>query len=157
MKQFIVMAAVLPLLLTFMVQFGIEMRVADIKQDTTEIVYEYAEYARLNGGFMAIKNDLKAALAIRMKVNLDKVFIKHYDEYEDLDFSGPQWEAGEVFMYLDDGPKYKGYGQIPGEFIRYKVVIKIHDVVAGAGLLGIDDATVPFTIEGRVLSERLRP
>lgn len=153
MKQFIVMAAVLPLLLTFMVQFGIEMRVADIKQDTTEIVYEYAEYARLNGGFMAIKNDLKASLAIRMKVNTEKVFITHYNG----DFSEAQIEEGEVFMYLDDGPLYKGYGEIPGEFIRYKVVIKIHDVVAGAGLLGIDDATVYFPIEGRVLSERLRP
>lgn len=153
MKQFIVMAAVLPLLLTFMVQFGTEMRVADIKQDTTEIVYEYAEYARLDGGFMAVKNDLKAALAVRMKVNLDKVFITHFNG----DFSEAQIREGEIFMYLDDGPLYKGYAQIPGEFVRYKVLVKIHDVVAGSGLLGIDDATIIFPIEGRVLSERLRP
>ena len=153
MKNFIVLAAALPLLLIFMMQFGTEMKVADIKNDTMEIVYEHAERARLDGGFLAVKNDLKAALSVRMNVDLDDVYITNYSGT----FTAAEMELGEVFMYLDDGPLYKGYSHVPSEFVRYKVFIKIHDVVSGSRFFGIEDATVMYPIEGKIMSERLRP
>lgn len=153
MKQFIVMAAVLPLMMIILLQFGTEMKISDIKHDATEIVYEYAEQARGEGGFAAIKSSLGSALSVRMNVPVDSVLIKSYSDT----FSEAEMETGEIFMNLDNGPLYKGYGTIPSEFVRYKIQIKVHDVVSGSGLLGISDPTILFKIEGKMLSEKLRP
>ena len=152
MKQIIVLSAVLPLLLVFAMNFSAQARTATIRADTAEIVTEYASYARQEGGFATLKTGLKESLAARLGVESDTILVMEYTEDSPIgwgDFEG-------AVLYLDNGPLYKGATYDTGEYIRYRVELKIRDTVAGAGYFGISDPTSKYVIEGQVLSERLK-
>lgn len=137
MKQIIVLAAILPLLLVFIVQFTLQEQNAQIKIGIANDVYAAAEQARQDGCFTAVNiSRLKAQLASRAGT-----------------------EEPEIRIAADGVPKYRVNSYNENERIHYKVEIPIKKAMAGNRFFGIRDEENRgiFVIENDVASERLRP
>lgn len=137
MKQIIVLAAILPLLLIFIAQFTLQEKNAQIKRGIASDVYAAAEQARQDGCFTAANLDrLKKQLASR---------------------SGT--EESEILIAADEVPKYRVNSYNENERIHYKVEVPIKKAMAGNRYFGISDEENRgiFVIENDVASERLRP
>jgi hypothetical protein len=137
MKQIIVLAAILPLLLIFIAQFTLQEKNAQVKMGIANDVYAAAEQARQDGCFTAANiNRLKQQLASR---------------------SGT--EESEILIAADEVPKYRVNSYNENERIHYKVKVPINKAMAGNRFFGIGDEENRgvFVIENDIASERLRP
>ncbi|MDR0423988.1 MAG: hypothetical protein LBH39_00765, partial [Clostridiales Family XIII bacterium] len=115
MKQFIVMAAVLPILMIFVMQFSLEQQNQNRIAALQEIVYSVKEQARQEGRFTpAMKAELAAAAA----------------RFFDVD-------AGEIVVEADSDIKYRKNAFDERELIHYRIKAPIKKVMAGNRFLGI--------------------
>lgn len=137
MKQVIVLAAILPLLLVFVVQFTLQEQNAQMKMGLAGDVYAAAEQARQDGCFTAANiSRLKAQLASRAGV-----------------------QESEILIDADEVPKYRVNSYNENERIHYRIEVPIAQAMAGNRFFGIDDEENRgvFVIENDVASERLKP
>ncbi len=137
MKQIIVLAAILPLLLIFIAQFTLQEKNAQVKMGIANDVYAAAEQARQDGCFTAANiNRLKQQLASR---------------------SGA--EESEILIAADEVSKYRVNSYIENERIHYRIEVPIKSVMAGNRFFGISDKENrgALVIENDIASERLRP
>lgn len=137
MKQIIVLAAILPLLLIFIVQFTLQEKNAQMKMDIANDVYAAAEQARQDGCFTEANiSRLKQQLVSRMRTQEAKIVV----------------DADEV-------PKYRVNSYNENERIHYRVEVPITSVMAGNRFFGISDEENrgAFVIENDIASERLMP
>lgn len=137
MKQVIVLAALLPLLLIFVVQFTLQEKNAQMKMGIARDVYAAAEQARQDGCFTAANiNQLKQQLALRSGV-----------------------QESEILIEADKIPKYRVNSYSANEKIQYKVSVPIKRAMAGNRFFGIKDEENRgiLVIENDIASERLKP
>ncbi|MCR5481457.1 MAG: hypothetical protein K6F52_01490 [Clostridia bacterium] len=133
MKQFMVLMAVLPLLMVFILQMTYDQRVTAQISAVQEIVYSAKEDARLAGAFTP---DIQA----RMRSEIAKALAI---------------EESEVILECDsDIKKRDGFSE--NRMIRYKVKVPLHDVMAGGALLGVEEENeAGFVIDSFTASEKL--
>ncbi|MDR1245560.1 MAG: hypothetical protein LBK57_00850 [Clostridiales Family XIII bacterium] len=136
MKQFIVLAAILPLLMVFVMQFALEQmnqgRIAALQ----ELVYSAKEQAKQEGRFTPeIKSALARDIAERFEI-----------------------DAGDVVIESDNRVKYRRNRFDEREMIEYRVEVPIDKIMAGNRLMGIADADNAgrYVIKGSTASEKLR-
>ena len=136
MKQFIVLAAMLPLIMVFIMQFALEQmnqgRIAALQ----ELVYGAKEQAKQEGRFTpAIKAALARDIAERFKLN-----------------------ESDIVIETDDRVKYRRNAFDEREMITYRVEVPIERIMAGNRLMGISDEENAgvYVVEGSTASEKLR-
>jgi hypothetical protein len=136
LKQFIVLAATLPLLMVFVMQFALEQmnqgRIAALQ----ELVYGAKEQAKQEGRFTpAIKQALARDIAARFKI-----------------------AESDVVIEADNHVKYRRNRFDEREMIAYRIEVPIEKIMAGNRLMGISDEANAgrYVIEGRTASEKLR-
>lgn len=137
MKQVIVLAAILPLLLIFIVQFTLQEKNAQMKMSIANDVYTAAEQARQDGCFTAENvNRLRQQLASR---------------------AGAQ--ESEILIDADEVPHYRVNSYNENERIHYRIEVPVASVMAGNRFFGISDEENRgiFVLENDIASERLRP
>jgi len=135
MKQLIVLMAVLPMMLLFVMQFAYEQQRNDRIGKFQEIVYSSKEQARQDGCFTE-----------ENIANLKK-------------------ESGRVFGVAEDEivfegttvPKFRVNKFDERELIHYRIGTPVRNMMAGAGLLGISDDQnrMYYVIESWAASEKL--
>lgn len=136
MKQFIVLIAVLPILLLFLVQFTLEQKNSYNISLLQEIVYSAKEEAKQAGCFTPkIKNDLTAKIIKQFKI-----------------------DKNDILLQLEEVVKYRTSEFDERELIHYKISVPIEKVMAGNKIMGISDAENRglFIIESWTASERLK-
>jgi hypothetical protein len=136
LKQFIVLAATLPLLMVFVMHFALEQmnqgRIAALQ----ELVYSAKERAKQEGRFTpAIKQALARDIAARFEIDESAVVIE-----------------------ADDRVKYRRNRFDEREMIAYRIEVPIEKIMAGNRLMGISDEANAgrYVIEGSTASEKLR-
>ncbi|MBO5667237.1 MAG: hypothetical protein J6S45_07305, partial [Firmicutes bacterium] len=122
MKQLIVLSAVLPLMLVFLLQFTLDQRNAYNISQFQEIVYTAREEARQEGCFTReIEARLKEAVADSFEISQDEI----------------QMEATRTVQYrVQSGEGFDPNGRQRG-MIYYKVTVPIDRLMAGHRLFGI--------------------
>jgi hypothetical protein len=130
------LAAVLPLLMVFVMQFALEQmnqgRIAALQ----ELVYGAKEQAKQEGRFTpAIKSALARDIAERFRIS-----------------------ESEVVIEADNRVKYRRNKFDEREMIAYRIEVPIEKIMAGNRLLGISDEANAgrYVIEGSTASEKLR-
>ena len=134
MKQFIVLLAILPIMLLFMMQFSLEQQKSAKAALITDIVYEAKEEAKQQGGFDidALREELSE------KLGLDP---------SDIYIEAPGVRS--VKRIEKDGSR---------GVIKYTVIVPIGETVAGRKYLGISDERVyGYKIESSCPSEYIGP
>ena len=142
MKQLIVLSAVLPLMLVFLLQFTLDQKNAYNISQFQEIVYTAREEARQEGCFT---QDIEG----RLKQQVAKSFGIAEEEI--------QMEATRTVQYrVQSGEGFDPNGRQRG-MIYYKVTVPIHRLMAGHRLFGIkeEENKGTYTVEGYAASERL--
>lgn len=140
MKQLIVLAAVLPLLLLFVLQFSIQEQRHYQMARAEEITAAACEQAKLDGCFTTEKKEaLRRELATVFGEPADAVEIKSTDEI--------RYRANEPAERRERG------------MIEYEIRVPVSRLMAGNRLLGITDEENRgvYTMQGRLASERLMP
>lgn len=135
MKQFIVMTAVLPFLLIFMLQFTVEQVNHHHISHLQQIVNESAQVAKQDGFFTEENIN-------RMRTEIASVF---------------SISPAEIVIEADTTPKYRVNRFDERELIHYKVQVPIDRLVAGSSFFGISDSENRgmYTIESYTASELL--
>ncbi|MDO4553038.1 MAG: hypothetical protein Q4C22_05825 [Bacillota bacterium] len=138
MKQLIVLAGVLPLLLVFMMQYTLDQKNSASVSWLQEQVYTAKEQAKQEGYFSeeiteALRENISRGLGI-----------------------SPE----EVVIVATDTPRYRVNsfaGSQERGLIEYSVSVPIEKVMAGGRLFGIreEENRAVYTIEGVTASERL--
>ncbi len=135
MKQLIVLMAVLPLMLIFIMQYSFEQHNNTNIGRLQNYIYTAKEQAKQDGYFteeniLALKSDIAKAFDI---------------------------DATEVVFEGTTVPKYRINQFDERELIYYKVGVPIGRLMAGAKLFGIsaEDNKMVYTIENYTASERL--
>lgn len=134
MKQLLVIMAVLPLLLIFLLQAVYDQKTAGDISTIQALVYATKEEARQEGIFsQALQERLKNDLSESLNIDEDEIIIE-----------------------CDDVIKYR-YSPGAGRNIYYKISVPVKDVMAGGGMLGIGDEENSFvyTIDSYTASEKL--
>lgn len=138
MKQLIVLACVLPILLLFLAQYALDQRNSAAISLFQEQVYTAKEQARQEGCFTPeIKGQLRERIGSKLGIDPVSVVI----------------EATEIRQY-----RVNYYDSKAGRgLIHYKICIPIEKFVAGGTLLGIrpEENRGFYTIEGTTASEKL--
>ena len=137
MKQFIVMLAVLPLMLVFLLQFSLEQQNSVKIAAVSDIVYAAKEEAKQAGAFTAeIQAGMKRRISERLGIPESEIIIES--------------EVSEV--YRVDSERGRG-------IISYRVSVPIGSIVAGRSLFGIreEDNRYVYTIRSITASEKLSP
>ncbi|PKM85330.1 MAG: hypothetical protein CVU86_02610 [Firmicutes bacterium HGW-Firmicutes-11] len=137
MKQLIVLAAVLPILLVFLAQFTLDQQNGIAVSIVQEHVYTAKEKAKQEGYFSEeIKNELRAELSQALRISPQDVMI----------------EATETVQYRINHFDPGGRG-----ILHYKISIPLSRLMSGGRMMGLDEAenTRLFTVEGSTASERL--
>ena len=137
MKQFIVMLAVLPLMLVFLLQFSLEQQNSVKIAAVSDIVYSAKEEAKQAGAFTAeIQAGMKRRISERLGIPESEIIIES--------------ELSEV--YRVDSERGRG-------IISYRVSVPIGSIVAGRSLFGIreEDNRYVYTIRSITASEKLSP
>lgn len=134
MKQFIVLIAVLPIMMVFLLQFSVDQVNSEKIAYIQSVVYSAKEDAKQEGCFTEeiterIKSEISQGLDIP-------------EEY--------------VEVIADDEVKYR-YSKGEGRIINYKVSVRLDGIMAGGALLGIseDENSTVYTIESYTASERI--
>ena len=132
MKQFIVLAAVLPIMLLFLAQFALD-QMNDTKISLAgDVVHAAKEQAKQNGGFDV--ESLRSELAEKLKVDESLIIIE----------ASP---AGSVPRILENGER---------GIINYYVKFPVGSVMTGKSFFGIkDNKTYGYVIESCAPSEYL--
>lgn len=137
MKQFIVLIATIPILLTLVLNFGQITLNSSKEKKVNELVYTSVQLAKQEGCFTAknIKN-LKTEISKIMKIDEDRIEIE-----------------------ADQTPRYRVNEYNENELISYRVIVPVDKIVAGNKIFGISDSENKgqIIIENAVVSERLRP
>lgn len=134
MKQFIVLIAVLPIMLVFLCQFTYDQRTGESIAYIQSVVYGAKEDAKQEGEF---SDEIK------------KRIIKDIA-------SGLGIPENYVTVEADAGEKRR-YALGEGRLINYKVSVRLDNVMAGGGLMGIatnKNYTV-YVIDSYTASEKL--
>ncbi len=137
MKQLIVLMAILPLMMLFVLQYSVEQKNHYNISLLQNIVYESKEQAKQDGYFTPGNiSGLKTRIARAFEVNED-----------------------EIVFETDTVPKYRVNEFDERELIYYKVSVPINRITAGSGFFGIDgkENRGLYTIEGNTASELLKP
>ena len=142
MKQFLVLAAILPLMLVFFVQFSMDQINSSRIGILSDMVYAAKEEAKQEGCFTAqIKSELTANIASALQIDTADVRIEATDtvRYRIMEadrYGNDDWERGLIY---------------------YKVSVPIGELMAGRRLFGIreQDNVYYYTIESYTASERL--
>ena len=142
MKQFLVLAAILPLMLVFFVQFSMDQINSSRIGILSDMVYAAKEEAKQEGCFTAqIKSELTANIASALQIDPADVRIEATDtvRYRIMEadrYGNDDWERGLIY---------------------YKVSVPIGELMAGRRLFGIreQDNVYYYTIENYTASERL--
>jgi hypothetical protein len=137
-KQLIVLAAILPLMLIFMAQYTLDQKNSVAINTLQEKVYTAKEQAKQEGCFTEeIKRELKANISLALGI-------------EENDISITATETRQYRINYFDSSRERG-------LIHYSVSIPIDKIMAGGRLLGIrdEDNTTLYTVEGTTASERL--
>lgn len=136
MKQFIVLMAVLPILVLFMLQFMLDQKNHDNIGRLQEYVYTAKEQAKQKGCFTW---EIRKEMVDKIKESF-------------------QIEEGEMVLILDDVPRYRTTGFDERELIHYQVSVPIKKIMAGHRFFGISDEQNRgmYTIENWTASELLR-
>lgn len=137
MKQVIVLAAILPLLLIFIVQFTLQEKNTQMKMGIANEVYTAAEQARQDGCFTAENiSRLRQQVAFRAEV-----------------------QESDILIVADEVPRYRVNSYNENERIHYRIEVPIARVMAGNRFFGISDEenSGAYVIENNISSERLRP
>ena len=137
MKQFIVLAAVLPLMLLFVAQYAIDQRNHAATAIAEEEIRAACELARSAGCFtQEIRTQLKSNLAEKLGLS-----------------------PTDITVTADEGVVYRlNYFDSTGErgLIRYSVSVPIGRVMAVSGLFSTNTPnTRVLTVRGTMASERL--
>jgi hypothetical protein len=135
-KQLIVLLAVLPVLLLFLIQFALDQRNNDNISRFQECVYQAKEQAKQQGCFTSeIKEEM-----------IRKIRNDFHVEKEDL------------VIDVEEVPRYRTSVFDERELIHYKVSVPIEKIMAGNRLMGIPDHENRgmYTIESWTASELLR-
>ncbi len=138
MKQFIVLAAVLPLLLLFMAQYCLDQKNSQMVSTFQQQVYVAKEEAKQKGCFTAeIKDKLRSDLSEALGVEESEILI----------------EATETKQYRLNYFDESGTRGM----IHYKVTLPLGKVMAGGKLLGIreEENQGSYSVEGSTASECL--
>ena len=139
MKEFMVLAAVLPLMLIFCLQFSFDQMNNARIQQLNDIVYSAKEQAKQDGCFTDETREKMIADIV------DKLGV----------------DASAVRVELDVAPtdRLAAYGNFSGDdgLIHYRVVVDIGEAMAGASLFKIRKAENVYTyvIDSYTASERL--
>ncbi len=137
MKQFIVMLAVLPLMLVFLLQFSLEQQNSVKIAAVSDIVYAAKEEAKQAGAFTAeIQAGMKRRISERLGIPESEIVI----------------ESGLSEVYRVDSERGR-------RIISYRVSVPIGSIVAGRSLFGIreEDNRYVYTIRSITASEKLSP
>ena len=137
MKQLIVLAAVLPILLVFLAQFTLDQKNGIAVGIVQEHVYTAKEKAKQEGYFSEeIKNELRAELSRSLQISPQDVVI----------------EATETIQYRINHFDPGGRG-----ILHYRISIPLNGLMSGGRMMGLDEAENRrlFTVEGSTASERL--
>jgi len=135
LKQLIVLLAVLPFMMIFLMQYTVEQENHYNISLLQQMVYESKEQAKQDGYFTAENiSDLKMKISDTFDVGQD-----------------------EINIITDSIPKYRVNQFDERELIYYKVQVPINRIVAGAGFFGIDEEENKglYTIESYTASELL--
>ena len=134
MKQFLVLLAVLPVMLLFMMQFALEQQKSAKIAMITDIVYAAKEEAKQNGGFD--EDALRSELSEKLGVDASDIMIE-----------APPVHS--VRRIEKDGSR---------GVIEYTVIVPIGEIYAGKRYLGIEDsARYGYRIESAAPSEYIGP
>lgn len=142
MKQFLVLAAILPLMLVFFVQFSMDQINSSRIGILSDMVYAAKEEAKQEGCFTAqIRSNLTANIASALQIDPSDVRIEATDtvRYRIMEadrYGNEDWERGLIY---------------------YKVSVPIGELMAGRRLFGIreQDNVYYYTIESYTASEKL--
>ncbi|MDD2215977.1 MAG: hypothetical protein PHE41_05350 [Eubacteriales bacterium] len=138
MKQLIVLAAVLPLMLIFLAQYTLDQKNNAIISTLQQQVYTAKEKAKQEGCFTEeIKRELRDQISFDLGIESEEILI--------IATETRQYRIN----YFDEHGK-RG-------LIHYRVSVPIDRVMAGGRLLGIqkEKNRTLFTVEGSTASERL--
>ncbi len=141
MKQFMVLAACLPLLLVFLVQFSLDQINSSRAGIFSDAVYAAKEKAKQEGCFTEeIRDELRQTLSERLGIDPSSVFI----------------EADETPVYRVE---YSAGSDPSRGLIHYRVSVPIGEMMAGRRLFGIsgEDNVRSCVIESRTPSELIMP
>ena len=136
MKQLIVLLAILPFLMIFMMQYSLEQENHYNISLLQQMVYEAKEQAKQEGYFTA-----ENIAYLREKIS-------------DTFSVSPE----EIVIETDTIPKYRVNQFDERELIHYKIQVPLNRILAGAGFFGIDaeENRGMYTIESDTASELLR-
>ncbi|NLP29846.1 MAG: hypothetical protein GX363_01805 [Clostridiales bacterium] len=138
MKQLIVLAAILPLMLIFMAQYTLDQKNSATISILQEQVYTAKEKAKQEGCFTEeIKNELKENISRLLDIDKEEINI---DATESRQYR---------INYFDPSRK-RG-------IIHYSVSVPIKKIMAGGNIMGIgkDKNTAVYTVSGSTASEYL--
>ena len=135
MKQFIVLAAVLPILFIFVMQFSADQINNAKIGSLSDIVYSAKEEAKQEGCF---SEELQEKMRTRISRQLGI-------------------PENEIEIDADTDVKYRTFDDYQRGLIHYKVKVPIKGAAAGAGLLGIreEENMYYYVIDSYTASERL--
>ena len=134
MKQFIVLMAVLPIMLIFLLQFAADQVNGEKIAFVQSVVYAAKEEAKQEGCFT---EEIKTRIVKEISEGLSVP---------------PAW----IEVVSGNEIKYR-YARGEGRLIRYKVSVKLAGVMAGGRFLGIDEEenSMTYVIDSYTMSERL--
>ncbi len=134
MKQFIVLMAVLPIMLIFLLQFTADQVNGEKAAFIQSVVYAAKEDAKQEGYFT---EEIKSRI------------VKEISE-------GISVPAEYIEVATGDEIKYR-YAKGDGRLIHYRVSVKLDGVMAGGRFLGISDNenTVTYVIDSYTASEKI--
>ena len=134
MKQFIVLIAVLPIMMVFLLQFSVDQVNSEKIAYIQSVVYSAKEDAKQEGCFT---DEIRERIKSEISQGLDIP-----EEY--------------VEVTADDEVKYR-YSKGEGRLINYKVSVRLDGIMAGGALLGIseDENSTVYTIKSYTASERI--
>lgn len=136
MKNFIVGTAVLLLILSFPLQFALEVYNSQRISRFSNIVYTSTQTARLEGYFTT--------------TNIGKLKTELLDTFPDL-------SEADIYIDVTTTPKYRTNEFDEREAIYYDIRIPVRKIIAAAGFWGVSDADNQYMSQrkGFVLSEVL--
>jgi len=142
MKQFLVLMAVLPLLLVFLVQFSLDQINNSRLGLLSDYVYTAKEEAKQEGYFSEeILNELRSNIAKAFDIMPSDIII----------------QATQSVRYRVMSTDSLSEDNFERGLIYYKVSVPIQEIMAGRRLFGIkeEDNSYYYTIESYAASERL--
>lgn len=134
MKQFIVLIAVLPIMLLFLLQFTLEQKNSLVIARIQDITYAAKEEAKQEGYFsVEIKDRLKNNISSATGIAKEEIVVSSEDEVK--------------FRYSIGNDR----------LIFYRVEVPIEEVMAGSKLLGISDKenSYVYVIDSYTASEKI--